>query len=144
MVKDFKFNIIGLEFSKLTSVMSLNKGYEPEEGLFIKTIVPDSIAQEVGIDANDVIVAINDEPISTRFEFEMAFFKAMKKPEAQFKIWRKDEGYKDIQVTMEKSTEIPDKKIAQKTKEAQSVAGFAISFSYKTAKGPKKKDDSSN
>ncbi|MBN2589491.1 MAG: PDZ domain-containing protein [Sedimentisphaerales bacterium] len=140
LAEDFKFMTIGINIYQLTPAMALNKGLEPEEGLFVKTIEPNSIAQEVGIDANDVIVAINDKPIATSFDFEMELFKAMKQPKAQFKIWRKGEGYKEIQISMDKTSKITAGKKPKKSKAAKSVSGFGISFSYKTEKGSKKKE----
>ncbi len=138
LAEDFKFNKIGFAIYQLTPAMSLNYGLEPEKGLFVKTVEPNTVAQEAGIDANDVIVAINDNPIATRFDFEMEFFHAMKQPKAQFKIWRKGEGYKEIEIGMDK-TSIKAGKNRIKSKEGASSAGFGISFGYKTTKKPKEK-----
>lgn len=140
LAEDLKFNKIGFVIYQLTPVMSLNQGLEPEKGLFVKTVEPNTIAQEAGIDANDVIVAINGNPIATRFDFEMELFHAMKQPKAQFKIWRKGEGYKEIEISMDKTSKIPNRKNRVKSKEGASSAGFGISFSYKTAKKPKEKE----
>ena len=137
LVDDFKFIKIGVRIVPLNPVFALNRGLELDKGLYVQTVEPNTIASEAGMDANDVIVAINDMPIASRFDFEMELFKAMKQPKAKFKIWRKDEGYKELELNLDKAREIPDKKHVVKNKEAQSVKSFGIVFSLKMAKGPK-------
>ena len=126
LVKDFKFTKMGIYYSQLTPVLALNKGLEQKEGFYVSAVEPNSIADKAGIDANDIIIAINDRPIRTRLDFELALYKAMELSNAQCKIWRQNEGYKEVQLNLDKPYKIPKKKIAQKTKEAKSLRSLSI------------------
>jgi hypothetical protein len=126
VVEDFKFIKIGVYMNQLSPVMALNKGLELEKGFFIEDVEPNSIADKAGIDANDIIIAINDRPITTSLDFDLALFEATKQSTAQVKIWRRDEGYKEIQLTLDKQSEIPYKKTVNKSGEAKNINSLSI------------------
>ena len=126
MVKEFKFTKIGIYYNEISPVLALNKGLEQKHGFYVKAVEPNSIAEKAGIDVNDVIVSFDNKPIKTRFDFEMALFEGMKKSTSELQVWRQDEGYKEIQLNLDKPYDIPEKKIAKKSGEAQSVRALSI------------------
>jgi len=126
LVKEFKFTKIGIHYNPLNPVFALNKGLEQKYGVYVQAVEPNSIAEKAGIDINDVIVSFDNKPIKSRFDFELALFEGIKKSTAQLQVWRHDQGYKEIQLSLDKPYDIPEKKIAKKSGEAQSIRTLSI------------------
>lgn len=134
LIEDFKFNKLGIHYYPLTPALALNRGLEQKKGFYVTAIEPNSIADKAGIDANDVIVALNDQPITTRFDFEMALLDAIKQSKAKARIWTQNEGYKEIQLNLDQPFEIPGKKIAAKSKQAEIVKSYGVTFAIVKSK----------
>ncbi|MBN1975655.1 MAG: PDZ domain-containing protein [Sedimentisphaerales bacterium] len=126
LASDFKFIKLGIHYSQLSSVLVLNHELEQEEGFYVKAVEPNSIAAKAGIDANDIIVEINNRPIKTRLDFELALFEAMEQSNTQCKIWRKDEGCKELQLALDEYKEIPVKKVTKKSGAAESTRHLSV------------------
>ncbi len=126
LAADFKFIKLGIYSSPLSSAFILNHDFEHDEGLYVKEVVPNSIADKAGIDANDIIVEINNRPIKTRLDYELALFDAMGQSDTQCKVWRKDEGYKEIQLALDEYKEIPVKKATKKSGAAESTRYLSV------------------
>ena len=81
----------------------------------------------------DVIVTVNDNPIITQFDLEMELYQAIKRSAAKVKIWRKDDdGYKEVQLNLEKTSDKRKDKIAKKPIQPNPNTGlYTISFRFK-------------
>ncbi|NLS12319.1 DegQ family serine endoprotease [Vibrio sp. SM6] len=62
---EVKRGMLGVQGGEVTSELAEALGYESSKGAFVSQVVPDSAADKAGIQAGDIIVSINDKPIST-------------------------------------------------------------------------------
>ncbi|MDP2573821.1 Do family serine endopeptidase [Vibrio penaeicida] len=60
-----KRGLLGVQGSEITSELAEALGYESNKGAFVSQVVPESAADEAGLEAGDVIVSLNGKSIST-------------------------------------------------------------------------------
>ncbi|MCW8332691.1 DegQ family serine endoprotease [Vibrio paucivorans] len=67
-IKEFgevKRGMLGVQGGEITSELAEALGYESSKGAFVSQVVPDSAADEAGLEAGDIIVSINGKKINT-------------------------------------------------------------------------------
>ena len=57
--------MLGVQGGEITSELAEALGYESSKGAFVSQVVPDSAADKAGLQAGDIIVAINGKRIDT-------------------------------------------------------------------------------
>jgi serine protease Do len=62
---EVKRGLLGVQGSEITSELAEALGYESIKGAFVSQVVPDSAADEAGLQAGDIIVSLNGKSIST-------------------------------------------------------------------------------
>ncbi|MGX9416951.1 DegQ family serine endoprotease [Vibrio sp. RC27] len=62
---EVKRGMLGVQGGEITSELAEAMGYESNKGAFVSQVVPDSAADEAGLEAGDIIVSINDKSINT-------------------------------------------------------------------------------
>lgn len=62
---EVKRGMLGVQGGEVTSELAEALGYESSKGAFVSQVMPDSAADKAGLKAGDVIVSVNDKPIST-------------------------------------------------------------------------------
>ncbi|CZF83499.1 Periplasmic pH-dependent serine endoprotease DegQ precursor [Grimontia celer] len=60
---EVKRGVLGVQGGELTSELAEAFGYETNHGAFVSQIVPDSAAENAGIEAGDIIVSVNGKEI---------------------------------------------------------------------------------
>lgn len=60
-----KRGLLGVQGSEITSELAEALGYASNKGAFVSQVVPESAADEAGLEAGDVIVSLNGKSIST-------------------------------------------------------------------------------
>ncbi|WP_104401401.1 Do family serine endopeptidase [Vibrio penaeicida] len=60
-----KRGLLGVQGSEITSELADALGYKSNKGAFVSQVVPESAADEAGLEAGDVIVSLNGKSIST-------------------------------------------------------------------------------
>ncbi|MDK9737566.1 DegQ family serine endoprotease [Vibrio sp. D404a] len=62
---EVKRGMLGVQGGEITSELAEALGYESSKGAFVSQVVPDSAADKAGLQAGDIIVAINGKRIDT-------------------------------------------------------------------------------
>jgi Do/DeqQ family serine protease len=62
---EVKRGMLGVQGGEVTSELADALGYESSKGAFVSQVVPDSAADDAGLQAGDIIVSINGKKIST-------------------------------------------------------------------------------
>lgn len=92
LVADFEFPIVGDDLTPVSHALAANKGLDVAEGLVVESIEPNDPADRAGLMPGDVIVAVDSAPIADTLDFELALFKAGRRPSIPLAIWRRDVG----------------------------------------------------
>ncbi len=96
----FRFPQIGAEVTDITETTALNKGLDVQQGLFVKTVEPNSLAATAGIEPNDAIVAVNGENITDYLDYELTLFKARRSPSATLSVWTAKNGITPVELDL--------------------------------------------
>lgn len=62
---EVKRGMLGVQGGEVTSELAEALGYEASKGAFVSQVVPDSAADKAGIEAGDIIIAVNGNEIRT-------------------------------------------------------------------------------
>lgn len=92
LAAEFKFPQIGAEVELMTPALALNKGVEPHAGLLVQAVPAGGSAQQAGLKAKDVIIAVGDTPVANRLDFELGLFQVRKASTAPLTVQRVDAG----------------------------------------------------
>lgn len=92
LAKDFRFPRIGAEVELMTPALALNRGVEPQAGLFVQTVPIDGSAKRAGLQEKDVIVAVGDTPVANRLDFELGLFKVRRERTVPLTVRRMGTG----------------------------------------------------
>jgi hypothetical protein len=104
---DFEFPEIGAELERLTPAAAVNSGLEIQEGLIVLTVEEDGAASQAGLQAKDVITAVGDTTVANSLDFEMALFKARKRPSVSLTVQRRDAGTLTLELPLQKHATQP-------------------------------------
>ncbi|MBN1361324.1 MAG: PDZ domain-containing protein [Sedimentisphaerales bacterium] len=88
----FRFPQTGLKLDDLTAATALNKGLDVRRGLLVEALEPNGLADQAGLEPNDVIVAIDDNAVADELDYELALFKARARPSVSLSLWRAGTG----------------------------------------------------
>jgi len=88
MVRDFYWPDIGLEIVYLTPAFAKNRNLSVLQGGFLKNVKKDSLADKVGLEEGDIIIAVNDQRIESNLDFEIALLRSMQKKRAHITVDR--------------------------------------------------------
>lgn len=69
---------IGLEVEEITPKLARERGLSRTEGVVVRRVIPGSIAEQVGIQENDIILEVNRKPINTIADYKEIISKYKK------------------------------------------------------------------
>ncbi len=133
---EVKRGMLGVQGGEVTSELAEALGYESSKGAFVSQVMPESAAEEAGIEAGDIIVSVNGKKISTFSELraKVATLGAGKTIELgvvrdgkskQFEVTLGEQA--DVQTTAEKLHEGLTGASLTNTTSADSVQGVKVS-----------------
>jgi serine protease Do len=95
---------IGVSVQPVTAALAENFGLDRPRGAVVASVEPGSPAEKAGIEAQDVILAVNGKQIDQRDELPAMISAIRPGQTAQLDIWR-DKGIKHITVTVDELKE---------------------------------------
>ncbi len=96
----FRFPQIGLEFESVSVACSLNRGLDVQAGLLVETIEPSGLAEEAGLEPNDVIVSIEGHAVTDELDYERALFEARHRQSVSLTVSRIDAGTIPVELAL--------------------------------------------
>lgn len=102
---EVKRGMLGVQGGEITSELAEALGYESSKGAFVSQVVPDSAADKAGLQAGDIIVAINGRTISTFGELRAKIATLGAGKEVELDVIR-DGRKKSFDVTLGEANEI--------------------------------------
>jgi serine protease Do len=102
---EVKRGMLGVQGGEITSELAEALGYESSRGAFISQVVPDSAADKAGLQAGDIITAINGRDISTFGELRAKIATLGAGKEIELDVIR-DGNKKSFDVTLGEANEI--------------------------------------
>ena len=105
LVDNFYFPDLGMGAEALFPLPNECNNINVSYGIAVKRVSPGGMAQKWGIKDGDVITKVNQEDISTEFEFEFAILKLLEQQSVVMEIWRKDTGKVSLPVSLLTRTE---------------------------------------
>ncbi|AUI85266.1 serine endoprotease DegQ [Vibrio azureus] len=99
---EVKRGMLGVQGGEVTSELAEALGYESSKGAFVSQVVPDSAADKAGLQAGDIIVAINGKSIETFSELRAKVATLGAGKEVKLGVVR-DGQKKDFKVTLGES-----------------------------------------
>ncbi len=115
LAKNFKFPPLDMELDLMSPALTLNKGVEPHDGLYVRSVPQDSGARRAGLREKDVIIAVGGTPVINHLDFELGLFKARKQPTAALTLQRVGTGTMTIELPLQEPT--PKKTTPRKGRE---------------------------
>ena len=100
---EVKRGMLGVQGGEITSELAEALGYESSKGAFVSQVVPDSAADKAGLQAGDIIVAINGKRIDTFSELRAKVATLGAGKEIELGVVRDGEN-KTFDVTLGEST----------------------------------------
>lgn len=88
IIRDFYWPDIGLNTMYLTPAFVKNRALSVMEGLFLKSVRKDSLADKAGFQQGDVIIDVDGQPIESNLEFEVALLRSIQKKECRITVDR--------------------------------------------------------
>jgi len=104
MIRTDAEKLLGVTVTALNPELAKEKGYDEKlKGILVTRVIPGSSAQRVDIQINDVITEINDNPVSSRDQFEKALADIVKEMKEKkltervilLHVYRADRRYPD-------------------------------------------------
>lgn len=92
LVAAFRFPATGLCLVRTTPALALNNDLDIETGLFVQAVEPHSLGDRAGLQAKDVLIAIESATLVNELDFELALFRARGQESLPLTIRRRDEG----------------------------------------------------
>src|SRR5262249_34737872 len=86
---DLRKESIGIRFGNLTSMQSLDNEVEVSHGVLVVSVEPGSVADDAELKANDVIEAINREPIRDKEDFKRVLNRLKSGDPIVLQVYRK-------------------------------------------------------
>jgi len=96
---------IGIVPDDLTSSERARRGLEGNRGILLTSVYPDGPAARAGLQVDDVILSINDEPIITTRQALLLVAGAKPGDELRVEAWRRGEIFSTTVVAAERSEE---------------------------------------
>ena len=131
---EVKRGMLGVQGGEITSELAEALGYESSKGAFVSQVVPDSAADKAGLQAGDIIVAINGKKIDTFSELRAKVATLGAGKEIELGVVR-DGKNKTFDVTLGESTN--SKTQAEKLHEGLAGAELTNTNDSDTVKGVK-------
>jgi serine protease Do len=80
---------LGVEVQNLTAGLAQRLGYQPGEGVVVSAVVPGSPADDVGIQAGDLILSVNRQPVQSVDQFAKMIGEAKQDGKALLLVQRR-------------------------------------------------------
>jgi len=100
---------LGVTIQELNQTLAESFGLKGANGALVTAVSPNSPAQKAGVQAGDVIIAFNGQPIGSSAELPLAVADVRSGESAQLKVWRKG-GEQNLSVVV---GAVPDRQVAQ-------------------------------
>lgn len=82
---------LGIKIGMVTKQMADAVGLKEKHGAFVAVVLPDSPAAKAGLLPGDIVIAINDEPVSDQQDLYRRVTALSKGQTAKLRIWRRQE-----------------------------------------------------
>ena len=100
LAEEFEFPQMGLQTQSVKKALVLNENLGVENGLFVESVEPNSLADQAGIKMGDVLVEADGRPLSGLLDLELALFDALDRDTVAVSLWRRDEGMVTIELAL--------------------------------------------
>jgi serine protease Do len=135
---------IGVQITTVDELLARSVGLDKVEGVLVNDVIPDSPAEEAGIEPGDVILKLDGEKVATSNELQSKIVLRRAGDDVKLEIWRNEKKiYKTVKLKPRDDQEIADNSAIKgdDTKYEEDNASFEnLGFSVEALSNKQKQD----
>jgi len=135
---------IGVQITSVDELLARSVGLDKVEGVLVNDVIPDSPAEEAGIEPGDVILKLDGETVATSNELQSKIVQRRVGDEVKLEVWRNEKKiYKTVKLKPRDGEELAQNnatKGEEEVVEEETVSFDDLGFSVESLSKKQKED----